>query len=238
MEQGSRKFLQELLLPIGPSGYEEDIARCWAKYASTFSDRIDKDQHGNVTAVLNEGGVPGVMLAGHIDEIGFMVTYIDEKGFLHFRPIGGHDIQIIQGMRVDIKTDQGVVRGLIGKKPIHLLEQDERNKVPKIEDLWIDIGAKSGEEAKRMVKTGDPIVPAYGFEELPNGFAVARAFDDRVGAFVVAETVRLLASDRPKAAVFGVATVQEEIGLRGAQTSAYHWNPHIGIAIDVTHATD
>ncbi|RMF83935.1 MAG: M42 family peptidase, partial [Nitrospinota bacterium] len=238
MEKASLDFLRNLLNTISPSGYEEEAARVWTEWTGAFADTIEKDNHGNIMAGINPQGTPRVMLAGHIDEIGFMVTYIDEKGFLSFAPIGGHDIQIVQGMRVEVKTEQGRIRGLIGKKPIHLLDPDDRKKVPKYEDLWIDIGARDGEEARSLVKTGDPVVSAYNFEELRNGLAVARAFDDKIGAFVVAEALRLLAADRPQAAVFAVATVQEEIGLRGARTSAYRLNPDIGIAIDVTFATD
>lgn len=238
MEKASLDFLKDLLNTISPSGYEEEAAQIWTQWTKSFADKIEKDNHGNIIAGINPDGSPRVMLAGHIDEIGFMVTYIDDQGFLSFTPIGGHDIQIVQGMRVDIKTVQGRIRGLIGKKPIHLLDADDRKKVPKYEDLWIDIGAKDGEEARSLVKIGDPVVYSYNFEELRNGLAVARAFDDKIGAFVVAEALRLLAKDRPQAAVFAVATVQEEIGLRGARTSAYHLNPDVGIAIDVTFATD
>lgn len=178
------------------------------------------------------------MLAGHADEIGLMVTHIDDNGYLYITGIGGWDTQILPGQRVRIKTDQGVILGAIGRKAIHLMEPDERKKVVKMDDLWIDIGAKDKEEAETLVSIGDPCVLDYGFEEMRNGLYTARGFDDRIGAFVVLEAARLLAKMQPKAAVYAVATVQEEIGARGAKTGAFGIDPTVGIAVDVSHTTD
>jgi len=178
------------------------------------------------------------MLAGHTDEIGFMISYIDDNGFLYFRGIGGWDPQVLPGQRVWIMTGAGRLTGVIGRKPIHLLEEEERKKVVKFEDLWIDIGAKDKEEAEKLVSIGDPIVLAYGFEELRNGIAASRGFDDKSGAFVVLEAARMLAQLAPQAEVYAVATVQEEVGLRGARTSAFGIDPKVGIAVDVGFATD
>jgi len=239
MKKSSLEFLEKLLNSMSPSGFEEEASLVWKEYAKGFADDVFTDKHGNNFAVLNEDGKPRVMLAGHIDEIGFMVKYIDDDGYLFFKPIGGVDLQIAQGQRVWIKTKRGKILGLIGKKPIHLMDESERKKVPKIEELWIDIGAKNREEAQSLVDVGDPGVVAYGFSLLRGDIITARGIDDRVGAFVVLEALRLLKEgDKPKAAVYAVSTVQEEIGLRGARTAAYRINPDVGIAVDVTFAMD
>jgi endoglucanase len=238
MEQRSLEFLRRLMETISPSGYEGEAALVWTEEAKTFADRVWVDAHGNAYALVNSGGSPRVMLAGHMDEIGLMLTHIDDKGFLYFTAIGGWDPQILQGQRVWVRTREGKIPGVIGKKPIHLIKQEERDKVTKIEDLWIDIGAKDRGEAEKLVEIGDPVVLAYGFEELPNGLALARGFDDKAGAFVVLEAARLLKKLSPKAEVYAVATVQEEVGLRGARTSAFAIDPKVGIAVDVEFATD
>jgi endoglucanase len=239
MEKASLDFLEKLLDTASPSGCEEEAVRLWSKYAGRWADRVEKDYHGNSIAILNEKGYPRVMLAGHIDEIGFMITYIDGEGFLRFAQVGGHDRQIIQGMRVVIRTANGPVKGLIGKKAIHLMRGGDSTKVPETDEMWIDIGAKNGKEAKKLVAVGDYAVTDMGFEKMRNDLAVARGFDDRIGAFVAVEAMRMLASGRkPVAAVYAVATVQEEIGLRGAKTSTFRVDPQIGIAIDVTFTAD
>ncbi len=231
-------FLKELIETISPSGYEADAAKKWIDRTKKFSDKIERDVHGNSIAVLNEKGHIKIMIAGHIDEIGYMVKYIDKEGYIYFSTVGGIDAHLIPGQRVIIKARKGKVLGVIGKKPVHLLEERERTKVVKIEQLWIDIGVKSGKEAKSIIDIGDIAVPAVGFENLMDDRVIGRAFDDKVGAFIVSETLKLLSKEKPKASVYGVATVQEEIGLRGAKTSAYGVAPDIGIAIDATFATD
>ncbi len=231
-------FLKELIETISPSGYEADAAKKWIDRTKKFSDKIERDVHGNSIAVLNEKGHIKIMIAGHIDEIGYMVKYIDKEGYIYFSTVGGIDAHLIPGQRVIIKARKGKVLGVIGKKPVHLLEERERTKVAKIEQLWIDIGVKSGKEAKSIIDIGDIAVPAVGFENLMDDRVIGRAFDDKVGAFIVSETLKLLSKEKPKASVYGVATVQEEIGLRGAKTSAYGVAPDIGIAIDATFATD
>jgi endoglucanase len=238
MEGRSLEFLKRLMGTISPSGYEREAALVWTEEAETFADKVWVDAHGNAFAVVNQGGSPRVMLAGHMDEIGLMVTHIDDKGFLYFTTIGGWDPQILQGQRVWVRTREGRVPGVIGKKPIHLLKSEERDKVTKVEDMWIDIGAKSREDAEKLVQIGDPVVLAYDFEELRNGLVLARGFDDKAGAFVVLEAARLLSQLSPKAEVYAVATVQEEVGLRGARTSAFAIDPKVGIAVDVEFATD
>jgi len=238
MEQRSFEFLKRLMETVSPSGYEGEAARVWTEEAETFADRVWTDAHGNAYALVKGGGSPRVMLAGHMDEIGLMVTHIDDQGFLYFRPIGGWDPQILQGQRVWVRTREGKIPGVIGKKPVHLIKQEERDKVTKIEDLWVDIGVKNKEEAEKLVQIGDPVVLAYGFEEFRNNLVMARGFDDKAGAFVVPEAARLLSQLKPKAEVYAVATVQEEVGLRGARTSAFAIDPKVGIAVDVEFATD
>ncbi len=238
MDSKAYEFLKNLINSMSPSGFEQEAADIWRDYTSQFADEVRRDLHGNTIAVVNKGGAPRVMLAGHIDEIGYMVKYIDDDGFIYFAPIGGVDPQIAQGQRVIIKGKKGKILGVIGKKPIHLFTPEDRNKVVKFEDMFIDIGAKSKEGAEEYVSVGDPIVNAPGFDELLGDIIVGRGFDDRVGAFVVAEALRLLSEDKPQAEVYSVATVQEEIGLRGARTSAFGIDPKIGIAVDVTFAMD
>lgn len=235
---GNREFLVRFLSTISPSGFEEEAARVWVEEARQFSERTWRDLHGNAFAVVNEGGTPRVMLAGHMDEIGLMVAHVTDQGYLYVRAIGGWDPQILPGQRVWIRTKNGRVLGVVGRKPIHLLEDEERKKAVRVEDVWVDIGAKNKEEALKRVAIGDPVVLAWDPAFLTEDLLVARGIDDRIGAYVVLEALRIVKDLRPKAAVFAVATVQEELGLRGARTSAYGLDPKVGIAVDVTHATD
>ncbi len=238
MRAESLQFFKTIVNTPSPSGYEQRAAEVYRAYTREFADRVETDVMGNVIASINPDSTPRVMFAGHMDEIGFIVKYISEEGYLYFGPIGGHDPVIPVGQRVYVHTKSGPIYGVIGKKPIHLMEDDERGKAPKLHDLWVDIGAKGKADAQEKVRIGDPITIAQEFAEMQNGFATARGFDNKMGAFIVAEALRLLAEDRPRCGVFAVATVQEEIGLRGARTSAYGVDPHIGIAVDVTHASD
>ncbi|RKY35483.1 MAG: M42 family peptidase [Candidatus Omnitrophota bacterium] len=238
MNKESVDFLKSLVSEISPSGFEQDAVAVWKRRTSTFADQVRSDVHGSGIAVLNEKKSFRVMLSGHIDEVGYMVKYVDKEGYVYFSPVGGIDLHLVPGQRVWIKTKKSKVLGVIGKKPVHLLESEERTKVAKIEQLWIDIGAKNEKEAKSILSIGDVAVPAVGFEVLNADKVVGRGFDDKAGAFVVSETLQLLCQKKINTAVYAVATVQEEVGLRGAQTSAYGISPDIGIAIDVTFATD
>lgn len=238
MKKTSLDFLKRLMSAISPSGYELDAVRVFRDEARTFAAEVRTDVHGNTDIVVNAGGSPRVMLAGHYDEIGFIVTLIDSKGYLWVAPIGGWDAQIPQGQRVAIRTAKGVVPGIIGKVPVHVQKPDDRNRVTPLTDLWVDIGAKNQKEAEQMVSVGDPMVIDQGVGELPNGRLAGRAFDDRAGAFVVLEVARRLAQMSPKAEIHAVGTVQEEIGSRGAITSSFGIAPEVGIAVDVTFATD
>jgi endoglucanase len=240
MKASSVEFFKRLLALPGPSGFEGAPARAWRAEAETFADRVWGDVAGNSFAVVNPDGAPRVMLAGHIDEIGVMVNHIDDDGFLYFSAIGGWDPEIIVGQRVEVITRDGLVAGVVGKKAIHLLEQADRDRASKIKDLWIDIGAADGEDARQRVRVGDAAVLAAEIVELPHGRLASRSIDNRVGALVALEAARRLAAERPSAAAFAVATTQEEIGLGGggARPGAFGLDPHVAIVIDVTHATD
>lgn len=238
MDQESLDFLKKLLLAPSPSGYEQPVQQVVRDFAAPFAAEVTTDWHGNVVAAVNPTGSPRIMLAGHCDQIGLMVKHIDDKGYLWVDPIGGWDIQMLIGQNMVIHNQSGPVPGVIARKAIHLLTPEERKKVPEMTDLWIDIGAKGKEQAEELVSIGDPVTFELGFRELQNGLAAAPGMDNKVGAWVVMNALKQVAAGNPAAAVFAVSTVQEEIGLRGAKTSAYAIEPQLGIAVDVTHATD
>jgi endoglucanase len=230
-------FLKNLLGAPGPSGDEAAPARVWRAEAQSFADTVTTDVRGNSVATLN-GNTTRVLLAGHIDEIGLMVTYIDDNGFLYFAPIGGWDSQVLVGQRIRLLGRNGDVIGVIGKKAAHLLTPADRDKVSKIEDLWIDIGVKNRDEALQRVRVGCVgVIDAQAYD-FPNGRVVSRSIDNRIGAFTVLEALRLLAQDRAQATVAAVATAQEEITFAGAYTAAFSLEPLAAIVVDVTHATD
>jgi len=221
-----------------PSGFEQPIQRLVREEFKKFADEVKTDVHGNVMGVKNPDGYPRIMLASHCDEIGFMVKYIDKKGFIYFSSIGGIDPHIVPGQRVKIYTRQDPILGVVGKKPIHVMEKEEKKKVVEFSHQWIDIGVSSKEEAEKIVEIGDPITFAPGLEKMQGNLVVSRSFDDKMGVFVIYEVLKALSGQTIEASVFAASTVQEEIGLRGAQTAAYSINPQIGIAIDVDIATD
>src|SRR5690606_108520 len=239
MESSSLAFLQRLLDTISPSGYEDEAARVIKEEAGRFADEVSVDVHGHVHVVVNRGAGPRVMLAGHVDELGLQITHTDDDGSLRFTAIGGWAPQTLHGQRGWHRTAAGRITGVVGKKAIHLLKEDARKKVVQIEDMWIDIGAAGREDAvARGVAVGDCAVIAQGFQMLGPDLAVARGMDNRCGAWVVIEAARLAARMGARAEIHAVATVQEEIGLRGAVTSAYRVQPVAAVAVDVTHATD
>jgi putative aminopeptidase FrvX len=233
-------FLTELLQTRSPSGYEFEAQKVFDRHVKPAADQYAKDALGNRLATLNPRGDPAVMFAGHMDELGLLITYANKDGFLYFDTIGGHDRTVISGRRVVIQTAAGPVKGVTGKRAIHLLDENDRKKVPEIHEIWIDIGARSKKEALARVSIGDVATYDQEFELLHGSIGAARAFDNKVGAYVVGETLVRLAKERKKLAakVVAVATAQEEIGVRGATTSAYAVNPHIAVAVDVGHATD
>jgi putative aminopeptidase FrvX len=233
-------FLTELLAARSPSGYEMEAQAAFDRHVQPAADAYAKDALGNRLATLNPAGDPVLMLAGHIDELGLIITYVSKDGFLYFDTIGGHDLSVISGRRVVIQTANGPVKGVTGKRAVHLMDDEDRKKVPKRHEIWIDIGASSKKDALERVSIGDVATYDCGFELLHGSVGVARAFDDKVGAYIVGETLIRLAKAKKKLAarVVAVATTQEEIGVRGATTAAYAVNPHIAVAVDVGHATD
>lgn len=237
MERRETQFLNDLLNSPSPSGYERPIQEVVRRFAGDFAG-VSTDWHGNVIAAVNPSGKPRIMLAGHCDQIGLMVKHIDDRGFLRVTAIGGWDVQMLIGQKLDVWTQSGRIPGVIARKAIHLMTPDERKIVPEVKDLWIDIGVKDGDEARELVSIGDPVTLELGLREMRNGLASAPGMDNRVGVWVVMNALAKVARKKPKASVFAVSTVQEEIGLRGAQTSAFGIEPSIGIAVDVTHATD
>jgi len=233
-------FFKQLADSPSPSGYEQPAQRVWREYVGPHVDEVRTDVMGNSWGVLTGAERPRVMLAGHVDEIGLMVQYIDDQGFLYFASIGGVDAHLLPGQRVRVHGRNGSLLGVIGRKPIHLLEQDERTKVAKLKDLAVDIGVKDRAEAEAAVAIGDPMTFAVEMERLAGDRICARGLDDKMGSFIVAETLRRLSARRTelRCAVHGVSTVQEEVGLRGGRTSAYGIDPDVGICVEVTFATD
>ncbi len=233
-------FLKRLLDTPGPSGYEGAAARVWRDEAKTFSDEVVADVHGNSSAVVNAGGGPTIMLAGHIDEIGVIVTYIDDDGFVHIGPIGGWDPQVLVAQRIRFMGRDGEVIGAVGKKPIHLMKNDEREKASKMTDLWVDIGATSRAQAEAVLAIGDAGVIDQRTLDFPNDRIVSRSIDDRIGAFVVLEALRRYAAEPGEARVVAVATTQEEIAYHGggARVGAERVAPAMAIVVDVTFSTD
>lgn len=238
MEQARKDFLRNLLRTPGPSGFEQAPARVWRDEASTFADLVDRDVLGNSYAWLGEPEGPSVVIEGHIDEIGFIITYVDDEGFIWFDKIGGWDDQVVVGQRVVIASESGPVQGVIGKKAAHLLKPADRQKVTEISDLWIDIGASDKAATLERIQIGDPVVLDVEPLELTDDLWVSRGIDNRAGAFVALEALRLLADSRPAVSVVAVAATQEEINMSGALHLSFRVKPMVGIAIDVTHATD
>ena len=232
------QFLRDLLLTPGTSGDEQNIQNVVRAFASTFAAEVTTDIHGNLLAIVNPTGHPTILLDAHCDQIGLIVRHIDNYGFLRVNPVGGWDMQILLGQRLVVHTASGPVPGVIARKPIHLLDPDERKTVPKMKELWIDIGSVSEAETRSIVSIGDFVTPEPCLRELRNGRIAGVAMDDRTGIWVIKNALKKVAEQNPSARVVAVSAVQEEIGLRGATTSAYNVNPDIAIAVDVTHATD
>lgn len=240
MKKKHVKFLKQLLETPSPTGFEEPAAALVRERLSDVADEITTDTMGSVRALLSgaEEGAPTLMLAAHMDEIGLMVTYISDEGFLSVASLGGVDAAILPGMRVDVHTARGVLRGVVGRKPIHLIEPDERKNVTPLSGLVIDLGLKP-KRVKKLVSVGDPITFGVGFERFGDGMAVSKCFDDKCGVWIACRVMEELAKAGGAPGDFIVAaTTQEEIGTRGAMTSAHAVNPDVALAFDVTHATD
>lgn len=239
MEKEPKEFLYNLLATPSPTGFEQAIQRVVRTRMKKYADSIETDLHGNVTVALNSKASRKIMLAGHCDQIGLMVTHITKEGFLYVAPLGGIDAGVLPGAQVTIHGKSGAVPGVVGRKPIHVQKGDERDRMKlELDKMWIDIGAKSKKDAEKLVEIGDGVTFRLGVTELGPDLISAPGLDDKVGLFVAMEALRLCARAKLKVGLYAVSTVQEEVGLRGAKTSAYNIDPEIGIAIDVTHATD
>ena len=240
MREKSLNFLEKLVNTPSPSGHETRGQRVWMDYVGKYAESTYSDAYGNCVAVLNKGGSPRLMLAAHADEIGMAVNYIDSNGFIYVRRLGGIDAAITKAQRITIHTRSGPIKGVVGNVAPHLTKLDSDPKVPKIHDIFIDIGVSSDKEAQKWVRIGDPITLNDTFELMHNDLAIARAFDNRIGTFAVAEALRILSEskDKLKAEICAVSNVQEEVGLLGARQIAYSLKPDIALVVDVTHATD
>ena len=240
MTDDAKSFFFELLDTPSPTGFETPGQRVWAEYVRNYADAVEADAYGTAWATL-EGtaeDAPRVMLDAHADEVGFMVRHITDKGFIHVNRIGGSDRAIARGLRVRILGDDGPVTGVVGNTAIHI--RDTKNeKVPKVHELFVDIGASSEEEVHdRGIRVGHPMVFDVGPTELTDTRITARAIDNRLGGFIIAQAVARLAEDRPSWQVQAANSVQEEIGGHGAKMIAHRLEPDAAIAFDVTHATD
>lgn len=235
----SKDFLHSLLLTPSPTGHEQPVQRLVRQRMKAYADSIETDLHGNVICALNPKAPRKVMLAGHCDQIGLMVRHISNDGYIYVSALGGIDVGVLHAARVTIHTEKGPVEGIIGRKPIHAQSGEERDKTKNdIDRIWIDIGAKDKKDAEKRVKIGDVATFHLSVLDLGNGLISAPGLDDKVGLFVAMEVLRICSKKKLNVGLYAVSTVQEEVGLRGAQTSAYGINPEVGIAIDVTHASD
>jgi putative aminopeptidase FrvX len=230
--------LRSLLMAHGPSGYETAPAAVFRDAVGAHAE-VTTDIMGSVWArVPGTAGGPTLAIVGHIDEIGVIVTHIDDQGFLRFSGVGGWDSQILVGQRVSVSTRDGAIPGVVGRKPIHLLKDEDRKKVARLEELHIDIGAKDGDEARALVRIGDVAVIDGDPVELPNDRAVSRSMDNRLGSYIALEVARAVAAaGGPPGDVLGCAVVQEETSFAGARTTAHRLRPDVAIAVDVTHET-
>jgi len=246
MRTRSKEFLISLLETASPSGFESAVQRIWLDYVSAFADETNSDSWGNCFAVVNPHGSPRILLGGHADEIGFMVKYISDDGFVYFQGIGGVDATLVRGQRVWIHNRKGLVSGVVGQLAIHLQENDHKKKVPELHDMIIDIGAKNRREAEKRVRVGDAITYQSTVLHLTESVIAARGCDNRVGIFCVAEALRLVSkklTDQSNVTtkgpcVIALSTIQEENGLYGATMAGYSLKPDVAVIVDVTHATD
>ncbi len=238
MPTSAHDFFRKLLETPSPSGFEQSVQEVVRKYASDFADDIRTDLHGNVIVCKNPQAKFRLMFAGHCDQIGMLIMHIDDEGFIYAQTIGGWDPHQLIGQRMTVWTKTGPIPAVIARKAIHLLTEEERKQTVKARDLWLDIGAASKSEAEEAVRIGDPVTLELGYQDMRNGLANSPGMDDKTGVWVVIEALRRAAERGVNIGLYAVSTVQEEIGLRGARTSAHSIDPHAGIAVDVTHATD
>ena len=241
MNEPDYAFLKELVEAPSPSGFEQPVQRILRRELATVVDELRSDVLGNLIARIDASGPAPlkVMLAAHCDEIGFMIRYIDEEGFLWFAPIGGVDPHLCPGQRVSVQSETGPILGVIGKKPIHLIETKDRETVVKFRNQFIDIGCSTRDEAEALVAIGQAVTFAVTLERLQGEKVTSRAFDDKMGVFVLAQVLKAVRRRGvPAVELYGVSTVQEEVGLRGAATSAFDLRPDVAIILEVGFASD
>jgi endoglucanase len=239
MREESLKFLQTLLQTPSPSSAEAAGQRVWLDYVKKYADRVETDAYGNAQAVINPNGSPRIVIVGHADEIGYQVQYIDGEGFIYFSAVGGPDHALARGQRVHVHTAKGPVLGVIGSLAVHMQDRGKESKVPDQHELFIDIGAKDKKDAEKRVAVGDLITYTVGCEQLHGDIWVARACDNRIGTFVAAEVLRLVAERKKiNPCVIAASTIQEENGLYGAKMIGYSAQPDLALVIDVGQATD
>jgi len=238
VNEKNKKYLFDLLQAPSPSGFEAPAQAITKAYLKGSCDELISDLNGNLIAIKKGNGKHKIMVVGHADEIGFIINYIDEQGYLYVKTLGGFDVNLLPGLRVDIHHEGNVVRGIIGKKPIHMMRGGDDNPKLKIEDLWIDIGAASKEEALKRVAIGDTITYSSQIEHLTDDLIVSKATDNKVGVYIAAAVMQELAKKKINASYYAVASVGEETTMKGARTSAYRIEPDIAIAVDVTFTSD
>lgn len=239
MKEDSKKFFHRLLTTPSITGYEQMIQRVVRSRMEQYADLIEIDLHGNLIAAVNPKAERKVMLAGHCDQIGFMVRHIADDGYLYLIPVGGIDTGVLPGAHVTVHSESGKIQGVIGRKAIHLQKPEERSAAKiEMENVWVDIGAKDRKEAEKKVQIGDRVTFKLEVTELGKDLVCSPGIDNKAGLFVVMEALRLCAKAKLSVGVYAVSTVAEEIGLRGAQTAAYGINPIVGIGVDVTHSND
>lgn len=238
MNKGVCDFLTNILVIPSPSGHEEEVLALYTSTISPFVDEVYTDVYGNVIAHKKGNGSQKLMFMAHADEVGLMITYIDENGFLYFQEIGGIDTNLLTGMYMEINGIHGVIIGIIGKKPVHLLSKEDGGKELKAEDLWIDIGAENKTDALKQVQIGCCATFSAKVVQLTDNRIVSKSLDNKIGVAIMVQIAQQLSTEKMDTDIYFVASVQEELGARGARTATSAIIPNIGIAIDVTHATD
>lgn len=239
MKKEPIEFLRTLVETPSPSGFEDDNLRNWRERVDGVADELKTDSYGNTTATLNPGCETSVVVTGHVDEIGLMVNHITEDGYVHVKKVGGIDPGVAQGQRVRIHGDDGDVTGVVGRKPIHLQEEEERTEIPDLHEMYVDLGADNRDEVRDAgVTVGAPATYDAGFEKLLGDAVAGRGLDNRIGAWIAAETLRAVDADALDVTLHATVTVQEELGLRGAQMAGYSLEPDVALVVDVTFASD
>jgi endoglucanase len=238
MKSDSQNLLFSLLSHASPSGAEGDLLDAVQSLLAPCADTIRRDTNGNLVATINPDAPRRIMLSAHADEVGLMVMHIDDRGFLYFAPVGSVDPVILPGRPVTVHSSSGPVHGVIGRKPIHHIEPEDRGKPLRATDLWIDIGASSADDARSAIAAGDYISLRVDAAPLRNGLVTGRGLDNRAGVATLVKTILALRGRRLNVSVVAVASVQEELGSRGARTAAFAAEPDAAIAIDVGHASD